>query len=206
MPNPVMLKPIVAIAMLAALTGCASRPMPVSQSVPVCPESGGAETDPGTGWKILAERVIETYSGSLVDALKTGEALMLVLRYVSRSCGSARGCGSVIRCPTGAVSIGCHSFMLHPSAALRRASEYIFCPPRERPNFPFSELIAAEFCLSASPYKLRPYRIRRLGVHHQRVISAPERWRRQWTNQDCQICALRRLFWDWMTCGLSASM
>jgi len=39
----------------------------------------------------------------------------------------------------------------------------IFCPPRERPNFPFSELIAAEFCLSASPYKYVPIRIRRLA-------------------------------------------
>ena len=34
MPNPVMLKPIVAIAMLAALTGCASGPMPVSAECP----------------------------------------------------------------------------------------------------------------------------------------------------------------------------
>ena len=58
-----MSKPIVAIAMLAALTGCASRPMPVSAECPrYVPSPEALKPIQGTGWKTLAERVIETYS------------------------------------------------------------------------------------------------------------------------------------------------
>lgn len=58
-----MSKPIAAIAMLAALTGCASRPMPVAAECPrYVPSPEALKPIQGTGWKTLAERVIETYS------------------------------------------------------------------------------------------------------------------------------------------------
>lgn len=63
MPNPAMSKHTSVIAMLLALTGCASKPMPVSVECPrYVPSPEALKPIQGTGWKTLAERVIETYS------------------------------------------------------------------------------------------------------------------------------------------------
>ena len=51
------------LAMLAVLSGCAFRSVPVPAECPkFVPSPEALKEITGTGWKPLAERVIETYS------------------------------------------------------------------------------------------------------------------------------------------------
>lgn len=50
------------LAMLAVLSGCASKPIAKAECPKFVPSPEALKEITGTGWKPLAERVIETYS------------------------------------------------------------------------------------------------------------------------------------------------